>query len=195
TPAAEIAQASDLMELRKFDDAAVVLKNYLTANPDSIEAWNLLRALHWQKSEIPAYRELTVKLCELHLRAREYETAWRDYEEFLVVGGENIPSAIWLDLCRVPEQRQDFERAVSEYEKLAAAYPFERQSIMAQLTAARICLTRLSRPQDALRLYEGASASPGSHLDLEQDIESGIRETRNVLAQAEAFSAGASSGK
>ena len=30
THAAEITQASDLMELRKFDDAAVVLKNYLT---------------------------------------------------------------------------------------------------------------------------------------------------------------------
>jgi hypothetical protein len=100
-----------------------------------------------------------------------------------------------LDLCRVPEQQQDFERAVSEYEKLATAYPFERQSVIAQLTAARICLTRLSRAQDALRLYESASASAVPHLDLEQEIESGIRETRNVLAQAKAFSAGAASVK
>ena len=94
-----------------------------------------------------------------------------------------------------PDMAKRWRSLAADYEKLAAAYPFERQSIMAQLTAARICLTRLSRPQDALRLYEGASASPVPHLDLEQDIESGIRETRNVLAQAEAFSAGASSGK
>ena len=95
----------------------------------------------------------------------------------------------------MPEQQQDFERAVSEYEKLAAAYPSERQSVMAQLGAARICLKRLNRPQDALRFYEAASASAVPHLDLEQDIESGIREARNVLAQVKVFSAGAASGK
>src|ERR1019366_1894477 len=97
----------------------------------------------------------------------------------------------WLELCRVPEQQLDFERAVSEYEKLAAAYPSERQSLMAQLAAARICIKRLNRPQDALRLYEGASASAVPHLDLEQDIESGIHEARTALSQVKAFSAGA----
>jgi hypothetical protein len=97
-----------------------------------------------------------------------------------------------LDLCRVPEQQQEFERAVSEYERLAAAYPSERQSVMAQLGAARICLKRLNRPQDALMLYEGASVSAVPHLDLEQDIASGIHEARTVLSQVKAFSAGAS---
>jgi tetratricopeptide (TPR) repeat protein len=90
------------------------------------------------------------------------------------------------------EEKQDFERAVSEYEKLAAAYPSERQSLVAQLSAARICLKRLSRPLDALRLYEGASASVVPHLDLEQDIASGIQEARTMLSQVKAFSAGAS---
>ena len=104
-----------------------------------------------------------------------------------------MPPAIWLDLCRLPEEQQDFERAVSEYEKLAAAYPSERQSVMAQLAAARICLKRLNRPQDALRFYEAASASAVPHLDLERDIESGIHEARTVLSQVKAFSAGASS--
>ena len=105
-------------------------------------------------ANIPAYREATCKLCDLHVRSREYETAWQDYEDFLNAGGERIPPDVWLDLCRVPEQQQEFERAVSEYERLAAAYPSERQSVMAQLGAARICLKRLNRPQDALRLYE-----------------------------------------
>jgi hypothetical protein len=68
----------------------------------------------------------------------------------------------------------DFERAVSEYGKLAA-YPSERLSVMAQLGAAR-----------------DAAASAVPHLDLVPDINSGIREAQNVLAQAKAFSAGAS---
>jgi hypothetical protein len=63
---------------------------------------------------------------------------------------------------------------------------------MAQLAAARICLKRLSRPQDALRFYEAAEASAVPHLDLEQDIESGIHEARTVLSRVKAFSAGAS---
>ena len=195
TPVPEICQAGDLMEHGKFDEAATTLTKYLVATPDSVEAWSLLRAGHWQRSDIPAYREVTVTLCGLHLQAREHEAAWKDYEEFLQLGGDKMPPAIWLDLCHVPEEQQDLERAVSEYEKLAAAYPSERQSLLARLGAARVCLRRLNRPQDALTLYEEASASAVQHLDLEQDIESGIREARNVLAQAKAFSAGASSGQ
>jgi tetratricopeptide (TPR) repeat protein len=195
TPDPEISQAGDLMDHGKFDEAAANLNSYLTTKPDSVEAWSLLRTGHWQRSDVAAYREVTVTLCGFHLHAREYEAAWKDYEEFLQLGGDKMPPAIWLDLCRLPEEQQDFERAISEYEKLAAAYPFERQSLMAQLAAARICLKRLNRPQDTLRLYEAAAASAVPHLDLEQDIESGIREAKNVLSQVKALSAGASSGK
>ena len=39
------------------------------------------------------------------------------------MGGDKMPPDIWLELCRVPEERSDFKRALSEYEKLAAAYP------------------------------------------------------------------------
>ena len=152
-------------------------------------------AVYWRASNIPAYREATGKLCELHLKANESEAAWQDYEDFLNAGGERIPPDVWLDLCRVPEQQQDFERAVSEYEKLAAAYPSERQSVMAQLAAARICLRRLSRPLDALRLYEGASASAVPHLDLDLDIRSGIRKAKRFLLERKSLSAGAASGK
>jgi len=126
------------------------------------------------------------------VRSREYETAWQDYEDFLNAGGERIPPDVWLDLCRVPEQQQDFERAVNEYEKLAATYPSERQSLLAQLCAARICLKRLNRPLDALRFYEAAAASAVPHLDLEQDIQSGIRKARIAITQVKALSAGAS---
>ena len=192
TPDPEITQAGDFMESDKLDEAAATLNNYLTTKPDSVEAWNLLRAVYWRASNIPAYREATGKLCDLHVRSREYETAWQDYEDFLNAGGENLPPSVWLELCRVPEQQLDFERAVSEYEKLAAAYPSERQSLMAQLGAARICLKRLNRPLDALRFYEAAAASAVPHLDLEQDIQSGIRKARIAITQVKALSAGAS---
>ena len=191
TPDPEITQAGDLMEHGKFDEAAATLNNYLTAKPDSVEAWSLLRAGHWQRSDIQAYREATVTLCGLHLQAREHEAAWKDYEEFLQLGGDKMPPTVWLDLCRLPEEQQNFERAVSEYEKLAAAYPSERQSLLARLRAARICLKRLNRPLDALKFYEAVSASAVPHLDLEQDTESGIREAKNVLSQVQAFSSGA----
>jgi tetratricopeptide (TPR) repeat protein len=189
TPGPEISQANELMEQGNLTEAAAILSEFVTDKPDSFAAWNLLRAIHWRASNIPAYREATCKLCDLHVRSREYETAWQDYEDFLNAGGERIPPDVWLDLCRVPEQQQDFERAVSEYEKLVAAYPSERQSVMAQLAAARICLNRLTRPLDALRLYEGASDSAIPHLDLQHEIESGIREARTAVSQVKAFSA------
>jgi membrane associated rhomboid family serine protease len=178
TPEAEIVQANGLMESGKLDEAAGVLNQYLSTNCDSFGAWSLLRAVYWRASNIPAYREATGKLCELHLRARESEAAWREYEDFLNAGGEYVPPTVWLELCRVAEERQDFERAASEYEKLAKTHASKREALLARISAARLCLNRLNRPQDALTLYEAASASAVPHLDLEQDIVSGIREAR-----------------
>jgi len=109
TPDPEITQAGDLMEDGRFDEAAATLGSYLITKPDSVEAWSLLRAVHWRGNKIHACREATVKLCGLHAQAREYEAAWKDYQEFLTLGGDMMPPAIWLDLCRLPEEQQDFE--------------------------------------------------------------------------------------
>jgi len=181
TPEPEITRANSLMDTEKLNDAAEVLKQYLAANPDSFAAWNLLRAVYWRASNIPGYRETTGKLCELHLRAREWEAAWHEYENFLKVGGESLPPTAWLDFCRMLEERQEFERAVSEYEKVAASRPSARESLLAQLGAARISLSRLNNPRDALRFYEAASASAAPHLDLERDIELGIRQAKMAI--------------
>ena len=178
-----ISQASDLMEQGKLDEAAVILNRYLIEKPDSLSALNLVRIVRWRRKEFPACREATRKLCTLNLQAGMHEAAWQDYEEFLNLGGDKMPPAIWLELCRVPERQNDDKRALSEYEKLAAAYPAERQGLMAQLGAARILLKRLDRPDEALTLYEAASASMVPHLDLERDIESGIREAKAALSQ------------
>jgi hypothetical protein len=193
TPDAEIVQANDLMESGKLDEVAVALNQYLERKVDSFAAWNLLRAVCWRASNIPAYREATAKLCELHLRARESEAAWQDSEDFLNAGGENLPPSIWLELCSVPEHRQEYVRTASEYEKLAVAHSSEREAILAKISAARLCLKRLNRPQDALRLYESASASTVPHLDLERDIQIGIQQAKDVFSKSAPVSAGAAS--
>jgi tetratricopeptide (TPR) repeat protein len=116
------------------------------------------------------------------LAARDSQAAWQDYEEFLQHGGDKLPAQTWLDLGRVAEEQGAFARALEEYQKLAEAYPSERQSLAALLAAARICLKRLDRPQDALKFYERVAQSPLPHLDLEPNLQMGMREARAALA-------------
>jgi membrane associated rhomboid family serine protease len=179
----ELTQAGDLIENGKLEDAAVILNKYLAEKPDSLGAWNMLRAIHWRRSEISFCRDVAGKLCVLNVEARMFEAAWLDYEEFLNLGGDKMPPAVWLQLCRVPEERGDYKRALSEYERLAGAHPAERQGLLAQLSAARILLRRLDRPDEAVRLYETLSASATPRLDLEREIEAGIREAKATLSQ------------
>ena len=179
----EINEASDLVEHGKLDQATVILNKYLAGNPDSLSAWGLLQIVHWRKNEIPACREATRKLCTLNLQAGMYEAAWQDYEEFLNLGGDKMPAAAWLEICRVAEERKDYQRALTEYHELFAAHPSERQGLMAQIGAARISLRRLRCPDEALRLYRAASVSAIPHLDLEQDIEAGIQEAEIAIVQ------------
>jgi len=81
------------------------------------------------------------------------EAAWQAYEEFSNAGGQQIPAAPWIELIRHLENLQDYSRAVAECDKLAQAFPQERPALMALLTAGRICLKNLKRPDDALRYY------------------------------------------
>jgi hypothetical protein len=61
-------------------------------------------------------------------------------------------ATVLLNLLIFLESRQNFERAVAEYERLAAAYPAQKESLLALLSAGRICLRKLNRPADTLRL-------------------------------------------
>src|SRR5205823_482807 len=176
-----VVQASDLMEQGNFDEAISVLNNFLATKPDSLDACTLLQQAHWRKSDLPAYNEATVKLCAMHLKAREPELAWQDYEDFLNTGGSKMPAAAWLDLCRIAENMQNLDRALSEYQKLVAAYPTEKQSLMAQIGAAKVCL-KLGRAQEAMAFYEAAKNSAIPHLDWEQTIEAGIRSAKSALS-------------
>ncbi|HMF92620.1 MAG TPA: rhomboid family intramembrane serine protease, partial [Candidatus Angelobacter sp.] len=144
----EIQQATELMEKGQNDEAIALLRNLLAAKPESVDACSLLQQISWRKGDVPAYHELTAQLCALHLKTRENDLAWQNYEEFLSTGGENMPAGTWLDLCRVAESKQDFERAVAEYQKVAAAYPSDKRSLQAMIAAGRICSKQLNRPDD-----------------------------------------------
>ena len=89
-------------------------------------------------------------------------------------GGDKMPAAIWLELIRnLESQRQNFERAVAEYELLAAA-PAQKEWSLALLSAGRICLRKLNRPADVLRNYKAAQALTVPHLDWEANISMGV---------------------
>jgi len=187
----ELEQASSMMEHGQLAEALTVLNNHVAVKPSALDAWNLLRTIHNRQNNTKAYLEAILKTCGLHLKAHEVEAAFQDYADFVDSGGDRVPAALWLELCKAAEEKQDFERALSEYEQLAATYPAERQALTAQLAAARICLKRLHRPQDALALYQTAAASPIPHLDWEQHIQSGIKEAQAALSSGGAMAAGA----
>jgi len=167
-------------------EALPKLQAYVKAHSDSIDAYLLLQQAYLRQNEVPAYQETVLKLCGLHLKARDTDAALQDYEDFAKSGGKEIPAALWLDLARALETKGDFERAVQEYAKLAAAYPTARQSLVAQINAARVCMAKLGRAQDALNLYEAAAKSPVPHLDFDQTIEKGKREAMHALSEAAA---------
>ena|SRR5579863_714330 len=178
----ELEQAGNMMEHGQLAEAMALLNRYVGAKPNSIDAWNLLRQIYSRQSDTKSYLDATAKTCALHLKAHNVEAAFQDYAEFIDAGGSKMPAATWLELCKGAEEMQEFERALAEYQALAAAYPADRQALTAQLSAARLCLKRLNRPQDALAIYQAAATSPIPHLDWEQHIQSGIKDARSALS-------------
>jgi membrane associated rhomboid family serine protease len=187
----EIEKANDMMEHGQLAEAIALLTNQVAVKPNSLDAWNLLRQVYYRQSDTKAYLDATIKTCSLRLKAHEVEAAFQDYAEFVDAGGGKMPAATWLELCKGAEEKQEFERAFTEYQQLAQAYPAERQALTAQLSAARLCLKRLNRPQDALALYQAAATSPIPHLDWEQHIQSGIKEAKAAMSSGNAAAAAA----
>ena len=170
-----IVSASEALDQGRVDEAAAALQKHLTANPPSIDALNLLQLVQWRRQDMPAYLQATVQLCQFHLKDQDFDAAWKNFEEFNTGGGDNMPAATWLELLRHLEAQQNFERAVTEYERLAAAYPAQKESLLARLSAGRLYLKKLNRPADALRNYKAAQTSTVPHLDWEANIRMGIQ--------------------
>ena len=176
-----LAEANEQLEQGKLDEAMVNLKKLLAQKPDSVEAYRMLQQIYWRKSDTEACRGALQKLVELALKAKDAEEALRAYEDFKSAGGGHLPAAAWLEVCRLIEDKQDLHGAISEYEGLAAAYPSEKQGLLANLSAGRICLKRLSDAQRALRFYRAAAASPVPHADWEPTTTSGIEQAQKAL--------------
>jgi len=176
-----IVQGSALMEKGKVDEAIDVLKKHVAVKPDAVDAHTLLQQLYWRKGDQESYRQASVKLCELHLKAHDPEAAWQDYQEFKNVGGERLPAPLWLELGRLAESQENFSRAVAEYEDLAKAYPAEKQSILALLSAGRLNLKKLNSPDAALRFYKAAAQSKVPHAEWDSNIQKGIQEAEKAL--------------
>jgi membrane associated rhomboid family serine protease len=187
----ELEQAGEMVEQGQLDEARSLLMNYVAVKPDSLDAWTHLRQIYSRQNDTKNYLEATVKTCALHLKAHEVEAAFQDFAEFIDGGGGKMPASTWLELCKGAEELQEFDRAFAEYLQLAQAYPAERQALTAQLSAARLCLKRLNRPQDALALYQSAAASPIPHLDWEPIIQSGIKEAKAAITSGNTLAAGA----
>jgi tetratricopeptide (TPR) repeat protein len=179
-----IVQATEAIEKGNPDEAIKKLEAHVAAKPDSADALVLLQQLHWRRGNRAGHQDATLKLCQLHLKKQDGDAALLDYEEFQNTGGEHLPASIWLELCRVLEGQQNFERAVAEYDKLAGVYPKEKQSLLALMAAGRLSLKKLGRPAEALHFYRAASESAVPHLDWESNIQAGIKEATATLSQS-----------
>ena len=179
-----IVQATEMMEQGNLPGAAAKLKEHLAVKPDSIDGYQILQKLSWRMGDTAGCQAASAKLCQMHLKAHDKAGAWADYEEFCNTGGEKLPASVWIELCRYLEEVDDLQRAVSEYEKLAAAWPNEKPAVLALIGAGRLCLKRLDRAADALRFYEAAAASPVPHLDWDTNIQNGIQNATTALAKS-----------
>jgi membrane associated rhomboid family serine protease len=177
-----IVVATELMEKHDFDGAIASLKRLQAEQPDSLDAATLLSQICFRKGDQAGHRQALLKLCQLHLKTHNAEAAWQEFQEFLNIGGENPPAGLWLEMARYLENQQNLERAVSEYQSLAEAYPAEKQALLALLSAGRLSLKSLHRPSDALRFYQAAAASPITHLDWESNIQTGIQAAQAALS-------------
>jgi tetratricopeptide (TPR) repeat protein len=176
-----LADASEQMEKKQFDAAIASLQKLLAEKPDSIDACRMLQRVYWEKNDQPAQREALVKLLAVEIKANDAEGALQTFQDFRNAGGEKLPAAIWLDLCRVLETQPDISRAAEEYLELARTHANEKQGLLAQMAAGRIYLKRMNRPADALRLYEAAQASAIPHADWQTTIDRGIAEAKKAL--------------
>jgi len=153
------------------------LNGVLAEQPESAEALALLSKAYWQLNRREENYEVLGRLAKVHVKKKELEHAVEVLDDFRSSGGENFPPAEWLAICRHLENIPNYERAAAEYESYARAYPAERMSVYALVAAGRIQLRNLSNKSEAARLYRAADASPIPHLDWEDAIKKGLRDS------------------
>jgi membrane associated rhomboid family serine protease len=168
-----IVKAGEHIEKDEIDLAIAELQAEVKEKPGSVQAWEMLPGLYWKKNDIQAYQAALETACRLHMKEKNLEAAWQDYDDFTRAGEAKLPCALWAELCRHAEDEQNWDRAAAEYEKLAEAYPAERAAVLALISAGRIHLRQGNLPQ-ANKLYAAAQASPAPHRDWDETIRKGL---------------------
>jgi tetratricopeptide (TPR) repeat protein len=85
-----------------------------------------------------------------------------------------MPAATWFRLARFVENQGNWERALTEYQEFARAWPHERASVMALISAARIHLQQFGRHEEAMELYLAAKNSLVPHAEWDDIIRRGL---------------------
>jgi len=182
-----IVRATELMEANQFDGAVSEMQALVKEQPDSIEAHELLLKAQDRQQDIEGQKQTVQALVRLHVAANHGDLAWGYYEQFQNLGGDTLPRGVWMALCRYLETTHAWETAVEEYTQFAKVNEKERQSVMALVSAARICLTQLHRREQAEALYRAAQASPVAHLDLEGVILDGLKQCAAAESKTGAY--------
>jgi membrane associated rhomboid family serine protease len=185
-----ISDATEALHEDRIDDVIAKLEPYLKSKPNEVEGWLLLREAKWRKQDTDGYLEGTARMCELYLKAREYDSAWQSFGEFSNVAGEKkLPARIWYDLGQGLEQQQNFDVALDQYKAIVKAYPADIVSVQAQMAAGKLCLNKLNRPVEAVQWYESAATSQAPHPALESAIQFGLAAARKASGQPEPLKA------
>lgn len=177
----DVVRAQDALDQGKRDETAAILEKHVAEKAASTDALIMLQQVQWRRNDTQAYYRATAQLIQAYVKSRNLEAAWQAYEEFCNAGGVSLPADAWLELIRYLESLQNLERAVRECRQLAQAHPQEKPSLLALLTAGRLSLKKLNRPEEALRFYKAADVSPVPHLDWEANIKAGIADAERVL--------------
>jgi membrane associated rhomboid family serine protease len=178
--APRIVKANECIEANQIERAIAELQAEIKERPESLDAWEMLPALHKKQNNLSGWAEALVTSCRLHVKEKNFEVAWQDYKELSSTEGTRLPGAVWLELCRSAEDAQKWDQAVAEYEKLGEAYPADRSGVLALISAGRIRMQQgdLAR---ARAHYLAAQASPAPHRDWEDTIRKGLQRTGGLV--------------
>jgi membrane associated rhomboid family serine protease len=171
-----IIKAGEYLEKGNLEFAIAEVKAQIAEKPASAEAHGMLVSLCLRKKDNVGYMRALEARCDLRIKMSNPEAAWQDYEDYIAAGGRRMPADTWLELCRIAESQETWERALSEYEELAQAWPQERASVVALIAAGRLHLQH-GRPDEARRMYTEAQKSPVPHADWDETIRKGLEKT------------------
>ena len=176
-----LAQVNEQLEKGELDAAVDSLTKYVQEKPDSVEGLRMLGQVQLRKDDRSGRQATLLKLLNLQIAAKGMDEAELSLQELRNAGGGKLPAPLWLAFARLLEDHQKNRRAVEEYAAIAEAYPVEKQALLANLAAGRLCLKQLKRASEALLFFRAAQSSPVPHLDWEANIERGIAEAKEAV--------------